>query len=54
MFLSKKRSEMGVFCFEEVANSGYTKKLIKTPVEDKKSLNFKTRLTLLILALMLK
>jgi len=24
MFLSKKRSEMDVFCFEEVANSGYT------------------------------
>jgi len=23
MFLSKKRSEMDVFCFEEVANSGY-------------------------------
>jgi len=26
MFLSKKRSEMDVFCFEEVANSGYIKK----------------------------
>jgi len=29
MFLSKKRSEMDVFCFEEVANSGYIKKKLK-------------------------